>query len=214
MYVYEGWSLVRETSLYQLTKTTYPNVAPFNGEVHSWAYDGIGNRLTNTVNATTQNYTYQRIGANPLNWQRLLNDGSNAFTYQLSGSVATQSGPGGSFTFGWNYFDQLTSITGGVTASYGYDHQGRRTFKTVTGATTRYLYDGLNLVRETGAATADYLFGPGIDEPLAMSRAGQAYYYATDALGSVNLVTNAAGAVQNRYLHDAWGLLRGCPVSC
>jgi RHS repeat-associated protein len=200
-------------SLYQLTKASYPGVAPFNGEVDSWTYDAIGNRLTNTVNGAAQTYTYQKVGANPNNWQKLLSDGVNTYTwgsvfpsaYPASSAV---SGPGGTFTFGYNHRGQTASISGSVAASYGYDHQGRRGSKTVAGATSSYLYDGLNLVRETGATPAEYLFGPGIDEPLAMSRGGQVYYYATDALGSVAAITNSGGAVQDTYLYDAWGVTR------
>jgi RHS repeat-associated protein len=188
---------------YQLNRVTYPNVAPFNGEVDSWTYDAIGNRLTSTVNGSTQNYMYQKIGSNPLNWQRLTSDGTNAYTYDANGSAVSRTG----YTFGWDSDNRLTSITGGVTASYVYDYQGRRSSKTV-GAATGYLYDGFNLTREAGASSADYLYGPGIDEPLAMSRAGQIYYFETDALGSVNTITNAAATVQNTYLYDAWGQIK------
>jgi RHS repeat-associated protein len=195
-------------NLYQLNKVDYPTGAPWNGEVHSWTYDAIGNRLTNTVNAATQTYTYQKIGSNPLNWQRMLSDGVNSYAYNGTGSTYTKSGPGGSFTFAWNHEVQLTGISGAETASYGYDYQGRRRSKTVGGVTTRYLYDGLNLIGELGASPADYLFGSGIDEPLAMSRGGQVSYYASDALGSVNALTNSSGAVQNTYLYDAWSQTR------
>lgn len=65
------------------------------------------------------------------------------------------------------------------------------------------------LIEETGATPADYLFGPGIDEPLAMSRSGgQVYYYDVDGLESANLVTNSSGAVQDSYVYDAWGQTR------
>ena len=102
----------------------------------------------------------------------------------------------------------MISISGGIAATYIYDYQGRRSSKTVSGATMSYLYDGLNLVREAGSSPAEYLFGPGIDEPLAMSRSGQVYYYGVDGLGSVNVIADAGGAVQRTYLHDAWGQLR------
>jgi RHS repeat-associated protein len=192
---------------YQLLKATYPNTAPFNGEIDSWTYDAIGNRLTNTVNGSPQTYTYQKIGSNPNNWQRLTNDSSNAYTYDGNGSTLTRNGPSGNVTFGWNTDNRLISISGAATASYVYDYQGRRSKKTVGSATT-YLYDGLNLVQETSASSADYLFGPGIDEPLAMSRGGQVYYYETDALGSINAITNSSGTVQNTYLYDSWGQVK------
>ncbi len=195
-------------NLYQLTKATYPNPAPFNGEVHSWTYDNIGNRLTNTVNATTQNYTYQRIGANPLNWQRLVNDGENDYTYDPNGNTATRNRPGGNFTFAWNADDRMTSISGAASATYKYDYQGRRSSKTVGASTPTYLYNGLSLVKEDGADPAGFLLGPGIDEPLAMNRGGQIYYYGTDGLGSVNVLADIGGTVQNHYVNDAWGVSR------
>jgi RHS repeat-associated protein len=191
--------------LYQLARAAYPNVAPFNGEVHSWTYDAIGNRLTNTVNANTQTYTYQRVTGNSNNWQRLLSDGANSYTYDASGDAISQTGPSGTFNFGWLREGRLNRITGSASAIYTYDQQGRRTSKTVAGQTSSYLYDGLNLIQEQGATPADYLFGPDLDQPLAMSRGGRTYYYATDALGSVTAMTNASGAVQNAYLYDAWG---------
>jgi len=41
-----------------------------------------------------------------------------------------------------------------------------------------------------------------------MSRGSQVYYYDVDGLGSVSVVSNASGAVQNTYLYDAWGQTR------
>jgi RHS repeat-associated protein len=192
-------------NLYQLSKVDYPAGAPWNGEVHSWTYDAIGNRLTNTVNSTTQTYTYQKIGSNPLNWQRLLSDGVNTYDYFSDGTTYYKAAPEGTYWFTLDSGNRMSGITGPVTASYGYDYQGRRRVKTVGGVTTKYLYDGLNLVGELGASPADYLFGPGIDEPLAMNRGGQVSYYETDALGSINALTSSSGAIQNNYLYDVWG---------
>ena len=135
------------------------------------------------VNGDQQNYTDERIGTN--NWQRLLSDGVNSYTYDANGNTATRTG----YTFGSDYDNRLTSISGGATASYAHDFKGRRSAKTV-GAASTYVYDGPNLIQEQGATPADYLFGPGLDEPLAMSRGGQTYYYETDALGSVAYAAN------------------------
>ncbi|HEY5120815.1 MAG TPA: hypothetical protein VII84_04505, partial [Acidimicrobiales bacterium] len=43
--------------LYQLTRADYPTAAPFSGEIDSWTYDDIGNRLTATVNGVPATYT-------------------------------------------------------------------------------------------------------------------------------------------------------------
>ncbi|MCC6132476.1 MAG: RHS repeat protein, partial [Acidobacteria bacterium] len=187
---------------YQLSRAEYPVSTPFNGEIHSWSYDAIGNRLTNTVNTTTQNYTYLKNGQNPLNGQKLANDGSNAYTYDFNGNTLTRTGHG----FAYDAENRLTSITGNETASYTYDYQGRRISKTVGAVTTTYLYDGLNLIAETAAGQTSYfLNGAGIDETLAMSRAGQISYMSSDGLGSVVATNDPAGAVSHSLVFDAWG---------
>lgn len=200
--------------LYQLTRADYPGATPFGSEIDSWTYDDIGNRLTQSINGTPATYTYVKNGANPLNGQRLLNDGTNAYTWDANGSNLTRNGTPGNFTFGYNVDNRLTSITGAAAASYTYDYQGRRTTKTVSGTTTTYLYDGLNLVTETtGGSATNYVFGPGIDEPLATYQAGALAYYSADALGTTTLLSNASGTVQNSQVFDAWGLSRSSSAS-
>ncbi len=195
--------------LYQLMRADYPNVSPFSGEIDSWTYDDIGNRLTATVNGVPATYTYLKNGANPLNGQRLSNDGVNAYTWDNNGSNLTRNGTPGNFTFGYSVDNRLSSISGAATASYTYDYQGRRTSKTVGGVTTTYLYDGLNLVTETtGGNPVNYAFGPGIDEPLATYQNGTLGYMAPDALGSVAILSSASGTVQNSFVFDAWGSTR------
>jgi RHS repeat-associated protein len=182
--------------------------APYNGEVHGWTYDAIGNRLTNTVNGVPQTYAYFKNGSNPLNGQRLSSDSVNAYSYDANGNNLTRNGTPGNFTFGFDANDRMTSITGSATASYGYDYQGRRTSKTVGGATTTYLYDGLNLIQAAAPTTTAYLFGPGIDEPLATVLAGNVAYVSVDGLGSAHLLSDATGTIDNAYLYDAWGVVR------
>lgn len=194
--------------LYQLTKGEYPNVAPFGGEVDSWTYDSIGNRLANTVNGTTQTYGYLKNGTNPLNGQRLQTDGVNSYAYDANGNLATQAG-GQSFTFGYNAENRQTGIAGAVAATYGYDFHGRRATKVVGASSTSYLYDGQNLVRDTnGGVTSDYLFGPSIDEPLAEYKTGAITYFDVDGLGSVVTENDATGNVTRSTIFDAWGATR------
>ena len=197
-------------NLYQFTRADYPTAAPFSGEVHSWTYDAIGNRLTNTINGATGSYTYQKLGTNPNNWQRLNSDGINSYTYDPNGNTATRTG----YTLGWDYENRMASITGGATATYTYDYSGRRSGKTISGATTTDLYDGLNLIAETTAGTTTYhLFGPGIDEPLASSSGSSLVYESVDGLGSAALGTDVSGALQNSYTYDAWGASRSSSES-
>ena len=52
---------------------------------------------------------------------------------------------------------------------------------------------------------ASYFQGPGIDNPISMTRDGQTSYYHTDALGSVTELTDSAGNVVQTYRYDAFG---------
>ncbi len=102
----------------------------------------------------------------------------------------------------WDARDRLVSLKGsGYTASFTYDAMGRRTSKTVNGQTKTYLYDGADLISETGA---DYTFGPGIDQPLER-KAGQNEYYLSDALGSVIGLTDPTGTIKTSYNYSPFG---------
>jgi RHS repeat-associated protein len=102
----------------------------------------------------------------------------------------------------WDARDRLVSLSGpNFTASFTYDAMGRRTSKTVNGQTKTYLYDGSDLISETGA---DYTFGPGIDEPLER-KTNQNEYYLSDALGSVIGLTDINGAIKTSYNYSPFG---------
>jgi len=161
------------------------------------------------VNGVPATYTYLKNGANPLNGQRLSSDAVNAYTWDSNGSNLTRNGTPGNFTFGYNVDNRLNAILGAATAAYTYDYQGRRTSKTVSGTTTTYLYDGLNLVGEmTGGTISNYAFGPGIDEPLIVNRAGTISFFNADGLASVAGTNNAAGTYDYSSVSDAWGSVR------
>ncbi len=52
-----------------------------------------------------------------------------------------------------------------------------------------------------------YVHGPGVDEPLAMIRGGQTYYYHADALGTITHLTKSSGAIAQRYDYDSFGTI-------
>jgi RHS repeat-associated protein len=102
----------------------------------------------------------------------------------------------------WDARDRLISLSGpNFTASFTYDAMGRRTSKTVNGQKKTYLYDGSDLISETGA---DYTFGPGIDEPLER-KSGQNEYYLSDALGSVIGLADGTGTIKTSYNYSPFG---------
>jgi RHS repeat-associated protein len=186
---------------YQLVRADYPN-----NTYDAWTYDAIGNRLSRRVpgGGYTLPYTYYTNAAGG-NTQRLRNDSSYDFTYDAAGNVTAASAPGISNAYVWDYANRLTSYGG---KTYTYDAFGRASVA-ASGSTTRYIGMNGNTVSErnttTGVAT-DYLFGPGIDEPLAKRTAnGSVTYYGADGLGSIVVATDPTGAVLGSTGYSPWG---------
>jgi RHS repeat-associated protein len=117
------------------------------------------------------------------------------------------------FCYEWTVENQLKRVTkdGIEVATFKYDSLGRRVEKKIAGGFTySYLYDGMDILRETRSdgTTYTYVHGPGIDEPLArIDQAGAVAYYHADALGSIVKMTDSAGAVVQSRQYDAWGNL-------
>ena len=114
-------------------------------------------------------------------------------------------------TYTWDARNQLIQIQGPHgTASFRYDHQGRRIEKTVNGRTTRYLYDGPQAVAELqgSALGVTYLTGLRIDEVLARVANTGSRSLLTDALGSVLALADEAGVIRTRYAYSPYGETR------
>jgi RHS repeat-associated protein len=94
------------------------------------------------------------------------------------------------------------------TVNFRYDPFGRRIQKSTSSVTSAYLYNGVSLIEETnssGAVVASYTQTEPIDEPLAIQRSGAIGYIHSDGLGSVTLLSTAAGAATNTYSYDSFG---------
>ena len=119
-------------------------------------------------------------------------------------------------TLGWDSQYQLVAVSNGSSEveSYTYDPFGRR-LTTKTGANTiTHLYDGIHCIADvdsSGDLVRSYTYGPGIDNPLAMTVYGDStntYYYLTDHLGSVLALTDEDGQLVEAYEYDAFGRIR------
>ena len=110
--------------------------------------------------------------------------------------------------------------------SFKYDPFGRRFEKTVTEEDDwetktkafTYVYDNEDIILEilttvkggwSRTETARYTHGPGIDEPLAIEKKGEIFFYHADGLGSVTALTDGWQRVVKRYDYDSFGNLRG-----
>ena len=179
----------------------------------TFAYDGVGNRTTATINGTNIPYT--------------LGIGNRLSTFGAAGSVSCNAAgcvttlvysAGNQLDMTWNSQYQLTGIsTNGVECERnGFDALGRRVW-TWDGTTTNYMvYDGVHVLAEVdgaGALKRAYTHGAGVDNWLAMTvytgATVKAYYFVTDHLGTVHAVVDGSGTIVESYQFDAWGRVLG-----
>lgn len=139
----------------------------------------------------SRNYT-----ANGLN--QYTASGSVTPTYDSKGNLTF----GGSATYSYSSENLLTSTSGGISLAYD---PLTRLYQTSGGTlgTTRFQYDGVDLVAEYNSSNAvqrRYVHGAGTDEPVVWyegSGTTDRRFLSTDERGSVVATTNSSGTVLN-----------------
>jgi RHS repeat-associated protein len=151
-----------------------------------------GNQLT-----ADANFSYQYDDNGNLTRKTIIaNNNYTQYTYDAENRLTKVE----EFTFG--------NPTPVATSTYRYDGLGRRIEKVGNGQTRRYVYDGEDILLEYDGANvllARYTHGPGIDEPVAMTRGGSTFFYHQDGLGTVTDLTDATGSTARAYAYDAYG---------
>ncbi len=180
----------------------------------SHTYDGVSNRLTRTDNMS---YGMEPAGTDTLSYgtaNELLTLKTTTYGYDAKGNRTSKTEASGSTTYSYDDENRLVRVeipgSPALVITYTYDPFGRRIEKNVNGTITRYLYDQEDILLEyngAGSIAARYLHGPGIDEPLAMEKDGQMYYYQADGLGSVIALADSTGGIAQTYRYDAFGSL-------
>jgi YD repeat-containing protein len=176
-----------------LIHATHPDL------IESFSYDPVGNRLPGIYD-----------GAN-----RLLEDNEFTYTYDANGNLIkkVEKATGRTTTYSYDAENQLISVISeqGSVISYKYDGLGRRIEKNVDGKITRYVYDNEDIILEydgEGNLIAEYIHGPGIDEPIKMVRDKKIYYYIPDALWSIRALVDTIGYIRQMYEYNAFGGIR------
>ncbi len=167
-----------------------------------WAYDGVGNRLTESRPTGTTSYSYD-------NDDRLLTAGSTSYAFDHNGNQ-TQAG---ARTFAWDLANRLASTTlSGTTTSYTYTGDGRRASSTTGATVINALWDvnqplpQLAIEREgSGALLRRYTYG---HDRLALTTPAGSFYYHYDDLRTATNLTNASGAKQWTYSYEPYGALK------
>jgi YD repeat-containing protein len=126
--------------------------------------------------------------------------GTASLFYDANGNM-TSSGTDG---YAWDARNRLVSTLSG--ASFQYDPFGRRVGKTISGATTNYLYDRGNVLEELagGVPTANLLSG-GVDEVFTRTDAAGARNFLAEALGSTLALSDPTRTPLTQYTYEPFG---------
>jgi RHS repeat-associated protein len=174
---------------------------------YQFTLDGNGNRIRTVQSEPLAPSTPPQNAAYTYNPQknRLLSAGTNSFTYDNEGQLAS----GYSADYAFDYEHRLTGID--TASQFVYDSRGNRLQATRDGTVTRYIYDMAgNLLAEADGSnniTHYYIHGQGL---LAMATpADQLYCYHYNATGSTVAITDSSRAVVNKYAYDSFGNITG-----
>jgi len=152
-----------------------------------YAYDAIGNRLSESIDTQTETYTYD------INSHQLLQtQGSNITDYTYDAMGNTISNTEFDFSYGDNNRLKEVSILGSAVATYTYNGRGERTKKDTNGTIVYYHYDQAGqLIAETdelGNTLNEYVYIDG--QPLALISDNNIHYYLNDHLGTPQQLTD------------------------
>jgi RHS repeat-associated protein len=174
-----------------------------NGVVYGYTYDALGN-LTNKEGVTQ---TYFPSGAGLPRPHALSTVGAVTYAYDANGNVSGTSGAASNLAFAWNADDMAErTVYGSATTTKSF--VGESLWKKVQGGTTTYYLPSLHvengLHRKYYGHFAERDIG---DKTTCTTNAsfGCLKFYHLDHLGSVTLVTNAAGSVVLRQSYKPFG---------
>ncbi len=191
-----------------------------NGDSQSWSLSPVNDWDQFTSNGTTQMRTHGPA-------HELTSVGTSAIQHDANGNL-TQDERGCLLIYDADnmlHEFQANGITGLSNATYAYDALGRRISKTIAApgsepnaaaSTTFYVLNGQRVVAEynaTGTAlpilVARLIYGSYIDEPLVLlstlNNQPSTLYYHTNRQFSPIALTDASGAVAERYAYTPFG---------
>jgi RHS repeat-associated protein len=170
-----------------------------NGDNQTWNLSLVGDWNQFNNNGVMENRTHNAV-------HELTAVNAVPLAYDVKGNL---TGNSNGQTYAWDIENRLTTATQGANTlgTYAYDALGRRVSKTVGANTTVFVSDGMQKIceYENGTLARSYAYGSYIDEPLVMISGVNKYYYHSNNLYSVAALTDAAGAVIERYKYDPYG---------
>ncbi len=138
---------------------------------------------------------------------RIQTAGTTNFSFKADGTAQTK---GNTYTYTFDDYERLTSVSGDLTASYTYDALGHRRAKTVNGTSTRFVLDILGMSKvlmeqsSNGSPQHYYVYGLSLISRIGAD-ATTTHYYHGDYRGSTVAMTNASAAITHQYAYGAYG---------
>ena len=175
-------------------------VGPF-GNI-DYSYDGVGNRLTKTVNSDIETYTYF-TGTNRI--QEIT--GPVAYTYDANGNITGI----GDKVLVYNQSNRLVRVeeNSDILGEYTYNGMGQRVIKEVGGVSTVFHYDfNGNIIAESyldGNFNTEYLYNGKGRVALVDVSTEEMFFFLNDRLGTPQMLTDSTNTVAWEGLYKPFG---------
>jgi RHS repeat-associated protein len=194
----------------RLSSLTHTFVSTANNLTKTFAY----NPTSQIVSETRDNDGYAWNGAANTNRPYTSNGlnqyptaGPASFAYDGNGNITSD----GTNSFAYDAENHMTSATvGGVASTLSYDPLGRLWRVSNASTDERYIYDGGDQVSVYSGSTlaANFMFGPGTDEPISAVVTGSSPtgWFHADERGSIIARTVPDGTVNLVETYDEYGI--------
>jgi RHS repeat-associated protein len=224
-YSYDGMSRLTRLKDLSATATLFDRQYSYNtanqisqivepAQTRTFGYDNV-DRLTSVTDSVNgnENYTFDAVGNRTAShrsgtygyqpFNRLTSTSTAAYSYDANGNM-----PVGAGSYTWDFENRMITATYGTSSvTYEYDALGRRT-KRMDGATsTKFTYDGQDVLMDDDLVSGitKYQNGPGIDNKLRQTNGSATSYFLGDHLGSTNGLTDSTGGLTATNSYDSFG---------
>jgi RHS repeat-associated protein len=208
------------SNIIQLTNGWKDTTSTWHSQTESYNYDGLDRLTSASCNSWSHTYSYDKTGnrtardgvtytLNSVNEVTALSDGTS-FTYDSNGSRTEKTKGEDSWEYTYDYANRLTKLekNNTILGEYVYDGDGKRIQVTENGETTTCIYLGFNvLYEENTTGIAVYIYGPTgkIAKITTIQSETDTFYYHTDHLGSIRMVTDESKNIITDATYEPFG---------